>query len=129
MLSDLTVMTCSGTNIVIILQNRPIRTFYLLDTDWYSVLIGCSVASHWQILSHNVVPSIPRLSGIRTQNISGVRTDCISSYKSNYHTITTTMAPLIKLKQISILFTVQSDIVMQTFFFLSLSNRLLFHAK
>ena len=28
------------------------------------------VISHWQILSHNVVSSTPRLSGIRTNNIS-----------------------------------------------------------
>jgi hypothetical protein len=27
------------------------------------------VASHWQTLSHNVVSSTPRLSGIRTDNI------------------------------------------------------------
>ena len=28
-------------------------------------------ASHWQLLSHNVVSSTPRLSGIRTHHISG----------------------------------------------------------
>ena len=27
--------------------------------------------SHWQTLSHNVVSSTPRLSGIRTHNVSG----------------------------------------------------------
>jgi hypothetical protein len=31
------------------------------------------VASHWQTLSHNVVSSTPRLSGIRTHNVSGDR--------------------------------------------------------
>ena len=31
------------------------------------------VASHWQTLSHNVVSSAPRLSGIRTNNVSGDR--------------------------------------------------------
>ena len=30
-------------------------------------------ASHWQILSHIVVSSSPRLSGIRTHNFSGGR--------------------------------------------------------
>jgi len=30
-------------------------------------------ASHWQTLSHNVVSSTPRLSGIRTHNFSGDR--------------------------------------------------------
>jgi hypothetical protein len=30
-------------------------------------------SSHWQTLSHNVVSSTPRLSGIRTHNASGDR--------------------------------------------------------
>ena len=29
------------------------------------------VASHWQALSHEVVPSTPRLNEIRTHNVSG----------------------------------------------------------
>jgi hypothetical protein len=39
------------------------------------------VASHWQTLSHNVISSTPRLSGIRTHNVSGDRysTDCIET--------------------------------------------------
>ena len=37
-----------------------------------------TVASHWQTLSHNIVSSTPRLSGIRTHN---------------YQSITTTAAP------------------------------------
>jgi len=40
-------------------------------------------------VSHNVVSSISRLSGVRTHNVSGVGTDCIGSCKYNYHTITT----------------------------------------
>ena len=47
-------------------------------------------------LSHNVVSSTPRLSGIRTLVVIG--TDCIGGYKSNYHTITT--APIIVLVKI-----------------------------
>ena len=42
--------------------------------------------------SHNVVSSTRHLSRIRTHNVRGdtnVGTDCIGSYKSNYHTITT----------------------------------------
>ena len=35
------------------------------------------IASHWQILSHNVVSSTPRLSGVRTHNINGNR-HCIA---------------------------------------------------
>jgi hypothetical protein len=30
-------------------------------------------AGHWQTLSHNVVSTIPRLSGIRIHNVSGDR--------------------------------------------------------
>ena len=57
------------------------------------------VTSHWQTLSHNVVSSIPHLSGIRTHNVSGdICTDCVASCKSNYHTITTTNAPLERYK-------------------------------
>jgi hypothetical protein len=50
---------------------------------WQSVLLGEETgipgenhrpaASHWQALSHNVASSAPRLSGIRTHNISGDR--------------------------------------------------------
>ena len=36
------------------------------------------VASHWQTLSHKVVSSTPRLSRIRTHNVSG-DSDCIHS--------------------------------------------------
>jgi hypothetical protein len=45
------------------------------------------VASHWQTLSHNVVSSTFRLSGIRTHI-------CIGSYKSNYLTIMATATPV-----------------------------------
>ena len=48
---------------------------------WWSVLLveetrvfgenHQPAASHWQTLSHNVVWSTPRLSGIRTHNVSG----------------------------------------------------------
>jgi hypothetical protein len=43
-------------------------------------------------LSHKVASSTHQLSGIRTHNISGDGTYCISSCKSNYYTIMTTMA-------------------------------------
>jgi hypothetical protein len=53
------------------------------------------VTSHRQTSSHNVVSSTPRLSGLRTHNISLVviYTDYTGSWKSNYHTITTMRAP------------------------------------
>jgi hypothetical protein len=48
-------------------------------------------ASHWQILSYNVVSSTPRHErGSNSQLLVVISTDCIGSYKSNYHTITTT---------------------------------------
>ena len=50
------------------------------------------VASHWQTLSHYVVLSTHHLSRIRTHNVSGNSTDCIGSWKSDYHTITTKTA-------------------------------------
>jgi len=52
-------------------------------TSWRSVLLVQETgipgenhrpaASHWQTWSHNVVSSTPRLSGIRTHNVSGER--------------------------------------------------------
>jgi hypothetical protein len=54
--------------------------------------------SRCQTLSHNVVSGTPRLSKIRTHNISG--TDCIGRYQSNNHTITT--APNVQVADIYI---------------------------
>ena len=51
------------------------------------------VASHWLTLSHNVISSIPRLSGIELTTLVVIGTDCICSYKSNYHTITDLTTP------------------------------------
>jgi hypothetical protein len=49
-------------------------------------------ASHWQTLSHNGVSSTPHLSGFDLTTLVVIYTDCIGSYKSNYHMITTTTA-------------------------------------
>jgi len=46
-----------------------------------------------QTLSHNFVLKTPRLSEIRTHKVTG-DIDCIGSYKSNYHMITTMTAPV-----------------------------------
>jgi hypothetical protein len=52
------------------------------------------VASHcWHTLSH-VVSSIPLWVGLELTTLLVIRSDCIGSCKSNYHTITKTMAPL-----------------------------------
>ena len=45
------------------------------------------VASHRQIILHNVVSGTPYLSGIRTHNVVVIATDCIGSCKSNYHMV------------------------------------------
>ena len=50
------------------------------DISFRSVLLVKETESHWRTLSHNVVSSIPHLSGIRTQNVSGIGTDCISVF-------------------------------------------------
>ena len=58
------------------------------------------VASLWQTLSHNVVLSTPRneqdsqWAGFELTTSVVIVTDCIATCKSNYHTITTTMAPI-----------------------------------
>jgi hypothetical protein len=51
-------------------------------------------ASHWQTLSHNVVSSTHCMSGFYFSSLVVIGTDCIGSCKSDYHTITTTTAPL-----------------------------------
>ena len=51
------------------------------------------VTSHWQTLSHNVVPSTQGhlvWAGFELTMSVVIDTDCIVSYKSNYYTITTT---------------------------------------
>ena len=50
------------------------------------------VASHWQTLSHNIVSSTSRLSGFKLTTSVVIGSDCIVSYKSNYHMITTMTA-------------------------------------
>ena len=43
------------------------------------------VASHWQILSHNILSSKPRLSGIQTLVV--ICTDCTGNSSTKYHMI------------------------------------------
>jgi hypothetical protein len=50
-------------------------------------------ASHWQTLPHNIVSSTPRHEQVFEHITLLVRaTACTCSYKSNYHTVTTTKA-------------------------------------
>jgi len=87
--------TCSRS---IICKNYRVRvmvfnaTLYNIPVIWQSFLLveetrvpekkHRPVASHWQTLSHNGV----------SVHLEVIDTDCIGSYISNYHTITTTMA-------------------------------------
>jgi hypothetical protein len=57
------------------------------DSRWSQAL-----ASHWQTLLHNVVYSTPRHER-DSNSLVVIDTDCTSSYKSNYHTITITTIP------------------------------------
>ena len=54
------------------------------------------VANHWQTWSHNVVYLPWSRFKLTTSVVIG--TDCIGSCKFNYHTITTTMAPILQNK-------------------------------
>ena len=49
-------------------------------------------ASNWQTWSHNV-SSAPAWAGFKLTTLVVIGTNCIGSHKSNYHTITTMMAP------------------------------------
>ena len=86
------VWTCFGLVCFMVLN----VTFNIISViSWRSVLLVVETvvpgenhrpaASHSQTLSHNVVSSTPRLSWM-------IGTDCLSSCKFNYHTITTTTA-------------------------------------
>ena len=63
-------------------------------------------ACHGQTVSHNVVSSTHLATdGFRTHNYRVIGSDCIGSCKSNYHTITTTMASVfLVIKQVNYIF-------------------------
>jgi hypothetical protein len=58
------VFSATFNNIWVILWQSVLLVEETRENHW-------SAASHWQILSHNVVSSTPRLSGIQTHNVSG----------------------------------------------------------
>jgi len=66
-------------------------------------------ASHWQTLSHNVVSSTLTWVGFELTTLMVIGTDCTGSCKSNYHTITATVAPGVYKEE------VESDIKKGTF--------------
>jgi hypothetical protein len=62
---------------------------YIIKYGGQSWETGVPRENHWQTLSHNVVSSTPRLSGFELITLAVMCTDCIGSYKSNYHTVMT----------------------------------------
>ena len=77
-------------------NHRPISWWSALVVEIFGELweYHAPTRSHWQTLSHNVVSSTSRLSGILTHATSVViGTDWKGSCKSNFHTITTPTAP------------------------------------
>jgi hypothetical protein len=54
-----------------------------------------SATGHWQTLSHNEYTSPEWDSNSQRLWHLVIGTDCIGRYKSNYHTIMTTLAPFI----------------------------------
>ena len=75
------------------------------NISWWSVLLveetevprenHWPVTSHWQTLSHNVgcIQYTSPWTGFKLTTLVVIGTDCIGSYKSNWHTITATTAP------------------------------------
>ena len=52
--------------------------------------------NHWHTLSHNVVSRIHNHEqGSNSQTLVVICTDCTCRYKSNYHTINTTIVPFV----------------------------------
>ena len=73
---------------------------------WWSVLLveetgvpgenHWSVANHWQTLSHIKLCRVHLIwTGFELTTLVVIGTDCVASYKSNYHMITATMTPII----------------------------------
>ena len=55
-----------------------------------------SVTSHWQTLSHIKLCRVHLIwAGFELTTLVVIGTDCVASYKSNYHMITATMTPII----------------------------------
>ena len=80
----------------------PLSTIF----QWQSVLLveetgvprenHWSVTSHWQTLSHIKLCRVHLIwAGFELTTLVVIGTDCVASYKSNYHMITATMTPII----------------------------------
>jgi hypothetical protein len=78
------------------------RAVLLVEETGVPVEYHRPATSHWQTLSHNVcIEYTSQWTGFKLTLVV-IGTDCIGSCKSNYHKITTTMAPLALLKKFAI---------------------------
>jgi hypothetical protein len=73
-----------------------LRSVLLVDEIWIPRENQWPAVSHWQtLLSHMLYWVHLAWAGFELTKLVVIGTDCISSYKSNYYTITTTKAPCI----------------------------------
>ena len=99
-----------STSLIITFSPKSVWVWFLAFTStfssisvilWRSVLLveetgenHQPAASHWQILSHNVASNTPTpWAGFELTTLLVIGTDCISSCRSKYRTITTTTTP------------------------------------
>ena len=61
----------------------------LVEQTWVPRENHQPAASDWQTLSHNFYQVHLTWAGFKLTTLVEIGTDCIGSYKSNYHTITT----------------------------------------
>ena len=94
---------CSRCRVRVVVLNATFITISVIS--WRSVLLleetavlrenFQSVASHWQnLITLCCIECTSQWAGFKLTTLVVIGTDCIGSCKSNYHTITTTTAPV-----------------------------------
>jgi len=97
------MISIAGLRVRVMVFNATFNNISIIS--WRSVLLveetgvpgetHRTAASHWQTLSHKVVSGTHHIActGFELTRLVVIGTDCIGSYKSTCHTITTTTAP------------------------------------